>query len=83
MERSRVETRKRDESDPMAEDEEAWSRQDVWLGLGLLTAGILVTALAVLATKNGFSARFLVTGFLVGTLLIFLGGNAVFQSLRS
>ena len=65
------------------ESSKRWTRNDVWLGLLFLAVGILIVVYAVLAMGNDVSFGYWGLGWVAGPLLIFLGGNGVFRSLRS
>ena len=63
------------------EGEEQWQPKDVWLGLLLFGAGVLLTAYVFLVRRNG-SCDVRGGRMGVGTVALLLNANAIFQSLR-
>jgi hypothetical protein len=55
----------------------------VWLGLLFLGMGVLVVAFAIAAMRNDMPIFLWGTGWLLGPVLLLLGGNAVWRSLRA
>jgi hypothetical protein len=62
---------------------EQWTRRDVRLGVLFLTTGILVVAYAFSAMRNGAPALLWGSGWVLGPLMVLLGGNAIWRSLRA
>jgi hypothetical protein len=62
---------------------ERWERKDVWLGILFLLMGALVTLWAFLALRRDVPRAWWGAGFLVGPLLLLLGGNAIVRSSRA
>lgn len=66
-----------------ANDAAGWTRRDARLGALFLLTGLLVTAYAFTAMQNGAPVMLWGTGWLLGPLMLLLGGNALWRSLRS
>ncbi len=64
-------------------DDAAWTRHDVRLGLLFLVMGLLVTGYAFAAAQNGVPTILWSLGWVLGPLMLLLGGNAVWRSLRA
>jgi len=60
-----------------------WTRRDIWLGLLFLFAGILIVAYSLTAMLNGYPIAFWGLGWVLGPILILLGGNGVIRSMRA
>lgn len=64
-------------------DEEKWTRKDFRLGLLFFAVGSLVGLFGYTLIVKGWPSLIWVPVWLIGVLLLFLGANAMFQSLRS
>jgi hypothetical protein len=60
-----------------------WQRKDAWLGVLFVAFGVLVTLYAFLAMRNEAPMFPWGSGWIVGPLLLFLGGNAIVRSVRA
>lgn len=60
-----------------------WTRSDWRLGLLFAVTGLLVTGYAYGAMQNGTPVWLWATGWLLGPLMLLLGGNALWQTLRA
>ncbi|MBX3464746.1 MAG: hypothetical protein KF830_16370 [Planctomycetes bacterium] len=70
-----------DGADRQHPDDEPWTRQDGWIGALFLFTGFLVTAYACMAMRNGIPAMLWAMGWVVGPLLLLLGGHGVWRAL--
>ena len=72
---------------PESETNDGWSIGDALLGLLFLVTGCLLTTLVVLLVRRGQSGIIVLVvglgGFLIGPILILIGGNAIVHSLRT
>ncbi|MBL8729903.1 MAG: hypothetical protein JNM25_15865 [Planctomycetes bacterium] len=68
---------------PPTDADAAWTRHDVRLGLLFLVLGVLVTGYALAAARNDVPTVLWSMGWVLGPLLLLLGGNAVWRSLRA
>lgn len=59
-----------------------WERKDAWLGLLFLALGALLTVFAVLTARNDVPIARSGLAWVIGPLLLLLGGNALARSLR-
>lgn len=64
-------------------EEDRWTRKDALSGIAFFLIGVLVIAFSVLAMKNGYPIFIWGLGWLLGPLLLFLGGNAIVRGLRA
>ena len=67
----------------MVETRQDWKPRDFWLGLLFFVCGVLVAAFVAGAIHNGLPMFVWGTGVLLAPLLLLLGGNAMWKSLRA
>ena len=68
---------------PDVRDDPRWTRRDARLGALFLVIGLLVIGFAYLAMQNDAPIMLWGGGWMLGPLLLLLGGNAVWRSLRA
>jgi hypothetical protein len=65
----------------MDHDEE-WTKKDVWLGSSCLAVGLLIVAFGYVARRNDVPLLYWGVAWILGPLLILIGGNGIVRSLR-
>jgi hypothetical protein len=67
----------------VTETEERWQPRDLWLGLLFFGFGCLIAVWVVLAARNGMPLALWGVGVLLAPVMLLVGGNALWKSLRS
>ncbi|MEE2857760.1 MAG: hypothetical protein VX949_10245 [Planctomycetota bacterium] len=65
----------------MNESNERWQRKDALTGLLLFSVGALVTVSAYLAMRSDMPDFLWGAGWILGPILVLIGGNAIIRSL--
>ena len=65
------------------EANERWTRKNIWIGLLFLAFGIMIVVYSLMAMSNDFPIYYWGLGWILGSLMIFIGGNGVIRSLCS
>ena len=66
----------------MNESDERWQRKDVFTGLLLFSVGAVVTVYAFLAMRSDMPDFLWWPGWILGPILVLIGGNSIFRGLR-
>ncbi|MAW78131.1 MAG: hypothetical protein VX404_02715 [Planctomycetota bacterium] len=66
----------------MNESNEQWQRKDALTGLLFCSIGALVTVYAYLAMRNDMPDFLWWPGWILGPILVLIGGNSIFRGLR-
>ncbi|HLU39828.1 MAG TPA: hypothetical protein VK081_10600 [Planctomycetota bacterium] len=62
---------------------ERWEPKDAWLGVFFLAFGVLIVAYAWIAMRNAVPTLWWAPAWIVGPLMLILGGNALVRALAA